>query len=404
MIRKTLISLKKRKLLKSPAELARPVQGKRLQKSQGADGDTILTIKGQGHPGFFIFFGSFFGGLPVFMIFSILVGNMETDPDGMNEKFTLLFLIPFLVIGAATFLIGLFLWRGQTTVRVAAASVDVDRKLWGKTLQQRQFQRDRLELVFEESHRTNEIPHFKISLNDGSRKIGIGGSLPEEELLWLNRELRTALGAETPEVSDFYEDITRQNLASIDLIEAKDNYKSPRMHVTPTITGWEAKIKTSLGGCLSIGIFGSLFLFVGLMMWKTGRALLFDLFPWFHEAISGMKNTSSAEPPVWFAFIFIGTGLIILFSALSSMVYRLSITLRNQALFIERRWLLISVTNRIETREISYLKVNENGHVNNQPRFQLEAQKNNGQRLKIMRFASKEDVGQLKALLQKALK
>jgi hypothetical protein len=176
------------------------------------------------------------------------------------------------------------------------------------------------------------------------------------------------------------------------------------MHVTPTITGWEAKIKTSLSGCLSIGIFGSLFLFVGLMMWKTGRAFLFDLFPWFHEAISGMKNTSSAEPPVWFAFIFIGTGLIILFSALSSMVYRLSITLRNQTLFIERRWLLISVTNRIETREISYLKVNENGHVNNQPRFQLEAQKNNGQRLKIMRFASKEDVGQLKALLQKALK
>lgn len=86
------------------------------------------------------------------------------------------------------------------------------------------------------------------------------------------------------------------------------------------------------------------------------------------------------------------------------MVYRLSITLRNQTLFIERRWLLISVTNRIETREISHLKVNENGHVNNQPRFQLEAQKNNGQRLKIMRFASKEDVGQLKALLQKALK
>lgn len=395
MFEKLLKSLSKKK------DPVRPDQGRRLHHNQEVNGDVAYTITGQSRPGFFIFFGAMFGGIPAFILISTLLGVATVESEDSGDIFVLLFMMPFILIGAATFFAGLFLWLGLTHVQVGKSTVRVERRLLGKIFQQKQFLRSNLELSFEESHRTNDVPSYKLKLDDGTQKIGIGGSLKETELLWLNQELRSSLGETPEEITSVIDEITQKELDSIDHSEIETNYRSSKLQINPTVNGWEARTRSSILGCLGTALFGSIFFIAGLMMWDTGRNFIFDLFPAIRDAVSGAE--SSGSPPVWFAMIFGCTGLFIILLAFFFLGYRSTFALRHSRLFIHRRWLLLSRTRFIDIHDIVDLETKQNGHVNDEPRYRLSAHLKNGKSVKIMGFAARDDVGQLKARLEKAI-
>ncbi|MGC6459412.1 MAG: hypothetical protein ACON4R_13710 [Akkermansiaceae bacterium] len=394
-----------RKLLKSLSGKSDPIlpqQGKRLDLNNPNNDEVAFTIRGQGHPGFFIFFGAFFGGIPALMFILILTGSATAESEGAGTLFVLLFMVPFILIGGATFLAGLFLWFGRTLVQVGPSTVRAERSLFGKTFQQKQFDRSRLNLSFEESHRSNNVPHYKLKLDDGAQKIGVGGSLKEAELLWLNQELRTTLGETPREVSSVVESMAQDDLEDLDNSEIEPNYQSAKLQISPTVTGWEARTRTSIPGCLGMALFGSIFLVVGLMMWTPSRDFFFDLFPGIRDAVSDME--SSGSPPTWFAMTFGGAGLVIILLAFFLLGYRSTYALRHSRFFVHRRWLIFSRTCFIDIHDIKELETGSNGHVNNVPRYHLKAHLKNGDTFRIVTFATRQDVGQLKARLRKVMK
>jgi hypothetical protein len=101
--------------------------------------------------------------------------------------------------------------------------------------------------------------------------------------------------------------------------------------------------------------------------------------------------------------IFGCTGLFIILLAFFFLGYRSTFALRHSRLFIHRRWLLLSRTRFIDIHDTVDLETKQNGHVNDEPRYRLSAHLKNGKSVKIMGFAARDDVGQLKARLEKAI-
>ncbi|MFT6179040.1 MAG: hypothetical protein ACJAQT_001587 [Akkermansiaceae bacterium] len=106
-----------------------------MDRGVSPNGETILTIRGQKRPGFFIIFGLIFGGIPAIMLIAIIFGTPDPDNGAGMTVFTILFLVPFLLIGAGTFLSGLFLWLGRTLVQYGPRTDSVRRELFGKAFQ-----------------------------------------------------------------------------------------------------------------------------------------------------------------------------------------------------------------------------------------------------------------------------
>ena len=379
-----------------------PQQGKRLRKEEAANGDLNFTIKGQGRPGFFLIFGLMFGGFPLMVLTAMIFGTPSPDNGSSAGIFTTLFLIPFLAIGAGTFFTGLFLWFGKTKIEIRKQTVTIQRQLFGKTFQRKSFDRATLDLSFILSHTSNDVPSYKLSFNDEptKNKIGIGGSLKEAELLWLEPEIRKALGQETEEYLSVTDAIAKENGDEIHHTIVDPNYRSKTLSFTKTHHGWEAHTKSSTPGTIVMILFGSVFLIAGLMMADTTRTALLDLLPSLRDAFSnGDLQSSNDSPPIWFALIFGGAGLFVMLGGLFQLGYRVRISQRHSRLHIQRRWSIISVNSIHDFKDITSLEIKKSGDANDVPRYRLRALLKNGQKARLLSFASAADVGQLHARL-----
>ncbi|MFT5466199.1 MAG: hypothetical protein ACI8UO_001297 [Verrucomicrobiales bacterium] len=393
------------KLLRSRARDQAPLtprQGNRLLREESSPGEFNFTVKGQGRPGFFILFGAMFGGIPIFLFFAILFGDGDSIEGDFPQIFALLFLSPFILIGVSTFLIGLLLWLGITRINITSQNVAVRRRLFGKAFQQKEFRRLHLELSFEESHQNNDVPAYKLNFVDGQQKIGVGGSLVEDELLWLEREVKAALGLEAKKVTSVRDAVEQESFAALDGAVLEPNYRSKNLRFRQTFHGWEARIRSTFFGALSIIIFGSIFLIAGLMMLESSRDFLLDLVPAVRNFFSG-ASSSGGNPPVLFAMVFGGSGLVIVLLGIFMLGYRLTISIRDSRLIIERRWLVFSTRRSAEISDIEDLHIKRTGHVNNVARYRLTATYKNAETAKIVGFASAEDVAQLQAHLRAAI-
>lgn len=392
-----------KKLVKSLSGKQSPItpkQGKRLQRDEQAGGHLVFTIKGKGRPGFFIIFGAMFGGFPSIILFSLLFGS--GGPGDFGSAFGILFLTPFFLIGLTTFLVGLFLWLGKTQIEITSQSIFIRRTLFGKSFQQKEFRRDAMELSFEESHRENEVPAYKLKFTDGNQKIGVGGSLREEELLWLEREIKLTLGQEVEAITSVRDAMEQEGIETLSRSELDPTYRSKNLEFTQTFHGWEARIQSTKLGALGTMLFGSVFLIAGLMMYRPTRNHILDLLPFIREAFSGAQ-TSGGEPPIWFAMIFGGAGLFIVLVGIYLLGSRLTIALRHSRLLIHRRWLVFSRTRFIDIADIQEIDIKKTGNVNDDPRYRLSAIHNDGTQTKIIGFSSADDVGQLRAHLSAAI-
>lgn len=134
----------------------------------------------------------------------------------------------------------------------------------------------------------------------------------------------------------------------------------------------------------------------GLMMGNVTRDSLLDLAPWIREAVSD-ASSSGDSPPVWFAMIFDGAGLLVILIGLFSLGYRVTLSKRHSRLHLERRWTIFVVNSLYDGSEFTELEVKQNGHVNEEPRYRLSGLLRGGKKVSLARYASAEDVGQLYA-------
>ncbi|MEJ6648183.1 MAG: hypothetical protein QNL24_12770 [Akkermansiaceae bacterium] len=382
----------------SKKEPVLPRQGKRLLREVEENGDSVFTIKGTGRPGFFVVFGLMFGGPTSLILLAIIFGTPNPENGPFATIVTGLFLTPFIVIGLGTFLTGVFLWFGKTRIQIGQNVVLVWRELFGKMFQQKEFSRADLNLSFDESHKSNDIPSYKLIFGDGGakNKIGVGGSLKEEELLWLEREVKGVLGSEIEVHGGVLEAMTESGLDDIYETVLDPNYRSKNLRFTKTNSGWEGRMSSTILGGIGLMFFGSIFLVAGLMMGDVTRDSLLDLVPWIREAVAD-ASSSGDSPPVWFAMIFGGAGLLVVLIGLFSLGYRVTLSKRHSRLHLERRWMIFVVNSLHDGSEFMELEVKQNGHVNDEPRYRLSGLLKGGKKVSLARYGSAEDVGQLYA-------
>ncbi len=389
------------KSLNRDKEPLTPQQGSRLLRSSTPKGDSIFTIKGQPLPGFFIFFGLFFGGIPTFMLFAMIFGTPDPDSGLGTRIFGYLFLLPFFLVGAATFFTGLFLWLGKTIVSIGEHNVSIRRELFGKAFQTKDFQRANLHLHFEESHKTNDVPSYKLTFEEegAKKKIGVGGSLKEAELLWLEREVRLSLGHEIEPHRGIRDAMMNTEVENLSESEIEPDYQSKNLTFSKTTMGWEAKNRSTTLGAIGLMLFGSIFFLVGIFINDSARNWIFDLLPALREALSSVKS-DGGSPPIWFSLIFGGLGFIVILVGFFLLGYRSTISKRHSRLHLEKRWFIFVSSKVHELSSLSDLETKQNGHVNDDPRFRLTAHFQHGKSAKLLSFASAADAGQIYARLR----
>lgn len=381
-----------REALNSQPGPVRPRQGRRLRREQDQDG-TTFTITGVGRPGFFLLFGLFFGGFPFLMMLGFLFGNTS----GSEGLFGSLFMLPFVFVGTVCFALGLFLWFGKTTLRIQPNTVTVQRLLFDRAWQSRSYQRDELGLSFQESHRTNNLPSYKLVLTDGRPRhgIGVGGSLHEAELLWLEREVRLDLGQEAPQHRGVPQAIRQSGISEIKQASEIPAYRSKTLHILKTPHGWEATLRSGLAAPLIAMIVGTVFFLVGLFVIEGTREAL-------RESIPGLADQSQQtdQPPDWFGGLFAALGLMTALLGLFLLGHRFTIVQRHSRLHLTRRWLFLSWTEIKATDELAKLVLKESGHDNHLPYYSLRVTWKDGRKSKLTYYSSGPDTGQLYARLR----
>ena len=101
-----------------------------------------------------------------------------------------LFFIPFLGIGCAMLLFGLFSRYGITGVYLDNTQYLVTKKLWGKGWTRRGPLEAINSISIAEAYRRNESPVTAVTINIGSKTIKFGSFLTDEEKQWIASELR----------------------------------------------------------------------------------------------------------------------------------------------------------------------------------------------------------------------
>ena len=380
-----------------------PQQGKRLLQEETPSGETLFTVKGQGRPGFFIVFGLIFGG-PTFLVLLAMIFG-EPSPDNEETSiFFVLFILPFIAVGAGTLATGLYLWFGKTKIRISQNTVSVGRELFGKVFQQKEFTRANLNLNFAKSHESNDVPFYKLSFNDDTpkNKIGVGGSLKEEELLWLERETRAVLGLEHQAHRSVAEAISQDSTDEIYDAVIDPNYQSKSLRITRTNKGWEALAKSSFLSKIFIILFGSIFFAAGLAMAKSTRLFLFDLLPWLGKLFENAES-SGGEPPFFFPLIFGGVGFFIMLLGLFQIGYRVVIAKRHSRLHVERKWLVFTMNSVHDQNDLTGIELKNIGNSNGEPRYRLRALVKNSKKVTLLLFATSEDAGQLHSRISEML-
>ncbi|YCM42065.1 hypothetical protein V2O64_12210 [Verrucomicrobiaceae bacterium 227] len=393
-------------LIQAIADSSRPIeprQGKRLLKEELPNGDLVYTIKGQGRPGLLILFGLMFAVIPGIFFFTILFGITKVEGGPSDKIITTLFIIPFVLIGLGTLFSGLFLWLGSTRLTLGSQNLNLQPRLFGKIIRPKSLPRSGLEIHFKESHRNNDHPVFKLSISNNAKEIGIGGSLKEAELLWLYHELKAALGEEPAPVMSIAEAMAAGGLETIKETSINSNYRSRNLQFTRTTSGWEARSRSTFAMSVGVIAFGSIFLIVGLLVGETTRRFLLDLVPEIRDAVSSYSS-SGEGPPDWFHLPFVIAGAAVVLYGIFILGFRLTISRVNSRLIIDRRWIFLFTSETFQLSELNELEIKAYGHVNNVPRYRLDALFKDGKKIKLIGFASAPDVGQLHAHLRNEIK
>ncbi len=390
--------------LQSRRKAIDPKQGNRLKRSDTPEEGMIFSIRGTRFPGFFIFFGLIFGGIPTFILLGILFGTPDPDSETGAQILSSLFLLPFILVGVSTFSVGVFISLGKTLIIIGPRQVSIRRELFGKTFQTKHFQRPSLHLSFKESHETNGRPSYKLNFEDENTKgkIGIGGSLKEAELLWLEREIKKTLGQGGEEHRGVLDAISKEQSVDFSKVQLDPNYHSKTLTFTKTASGWKARSRTTLFSALSAALFGAVFFLAGLSMYEPSRNWLIDQVPGLHEIFSPEDN-SSEEPLLWFPLIFGGVGVIFILSGLFLLNYRSTISKQHARLHRERRWFIFVNSQVFELAALVGLTTKQSGKVNETPRHSLSARFKSGKTVKLINYASAEDTGQIYARLREHL-
>ncbi len=138
-------------------------------------------------------------------------------------------------------------------------------------------------------------------------------------MLWLEREVKGVLGSEIEVHGGVLEAMSESGLDDIYETVLDPNYRSKNLRFTKTNSGWEGRMSSTILGGIGLMFFGSIFLVGrGLMMGDVTRDSLLDLAPWIREAVAD-ASSSGDSPPVWFAMIFGGAGLLVVLIGLFSL-------------------------------------------------------------------------------------
>ena len=150
-------------------------------------------------------------------------------------------------------------------------------------------------------------------------------------------------------------------------------------------------------------VFGSIFLITGLLVGNATRSFLLDFVPAIRDTLSSF-GSSGDGPPDWFFLPFALAGLAVVIYGFFLLGFRKTISRVNSRLIIDRRWTLFFTNEIFQLSELQDLKIKANGHVNNVPRYRLNAIFKNGKVVKLISFASTQDIGQLHAHLRTEIK
>jgi len=172
------------KLSVGPSEYVEP----RVEKPANAravvdgsrPGQIALYVPGGGGC-FFLFFAAFWLAITA----AVTVGAVAS-----KESFSILFMVPFWVVGIGVLLMGLFIRFGVTGVYIDREQFIVTKTLWGKGWTRRGLSREISSIRLAEAYKQNERPVMAVQIAVGQKTYTFGSFLKDDEKAWLVSELR----------------------------------------------------------------------------------------------------------------------------------------------------------------------------------------------------------------------
>ena len=134
-------------------------------------------------------------GLGFFMLFFALFWNGITwtiaiASFGDGETSTMLFMIPFVLIGLGTAAAALFFLFGQTSILLDTETVRVSRDLFGKSFTRKRSTRDMTKVYKGEIYRQNERPMYGVCIDfKDAGSLKFGSHLSDAERDWMISEI-----------------------------------------------------------------------------------------------------------------------------------------------------------------------------------------------------------------------
>ncbi|MDB4537360.1 hypothetical protein N9230_01965 [Akkermansiaceae bacterium] len=267
----------------------------------------------------------------------------------------------------------------------------MERSLFGSVFQRKKINRQNVEVRFGTSHdKEDGYPRNELILSSGEQTLALGLSLKEDELLWLERELSTALGQpRAKDPADIAEEILREKERTVANSELDQDFQSKTLRFVTTMHGWDAEYRYGWRTGLSVILFGIAFLIVGLIIPSIGNTNDFGDF--------------------LFAALFALIGTLGVLGGIGTLGFRMNLTLKHSRFYLSKKCFGIGTSYSNEKTRISHLEVSHSvevshsGYSNDQPCYNLRAVINSGKRIILLRGANGKDAGQLKARLEAEL-
>lgn len=330
------------------------------------DGGREWTIPARGGVNFFLFFGAFFGGLPLVMMTLLLFGSGESESLAATV-FAVLFLLVFVTVGGTIFRIGLRRSAARYFLRIASGAALLERRFLGRRRYRTIPGGELAGVGLSPAYTSNNQQVYDLVLQSrGGEVIRFGSSLPEREQRWLIGRMMDCLPAEEAKP------------ASVSAVGLDDRQDRPPADEARDVSarslseGFVVEIrgKRFARGMLPVAIF--LVLFGGVFAWIGFAEAGFP----FHVAGIGMAVV----------------GVVLLGVAVRISGRQRSLTVEGDQLLVESRSKDRRLARDLYRRsDFERLDVASSGHSNGQPRYSVNLTGREVE-LRIFSWASEEQV------------
>ena len=396
-------ALQKLQELGKPPE---PTPTDRVRWSQNSAGKDVMSLSGTRRPNFLLFFGSFFGGIPLLLAAGILFAAYSpyvTFTSDVHPLLIVLIFVPFIVIGGGLFLAGLHMMAGQTELSIGSDQLTLNKYLFGRKVTSKTISKNGMTAEWKVRYRQNERPVYGLHFKSKQGGFWVSNALKESELVWLGHAIEDRLDQQIIGLTDSRVGgkriLNKPFVPSVD-VETGVDYRSKHLILKMTESGFAGHSIKSRWWSLFLIPFGLVFMLAGGIMNETIAGWLGSGFAAIYRSINDSGNTSG-DAPFIFALGFFLAGALVAAIGFCPLFHTRRFEINRGRLAVLNRWFGKRFVKRVDLTPTTEILVHSGGQMNEDDRYRVEV-KNNGTKAVLATFLPLVDAQQLEARVRQA--